>query len=519
MTEKQLEKTRDLTGITPEDALSTCLQWACSPRGGNNFYGRILNACGRRPAEGLNTVAVTLTTEGKYLFLWDKNWFVQQEAPFQLLCIVHEAGHLVLQHLERGLKIRMEINDLIKCKRLWPIVNVAMDMAVNDLTIRPMLGDTRTNFAQFKDKIVWPEDRNYPHGLAFEEYFGLLLQDLKNHGFDPNDDPRERMKQALMQALGGGGGEGEEKQKGDGGEGEGQGQGQGEGQDDPLAGAPQWFKDLLSKSFKGEISWQDAFDQMTDAEVGRVMDRAHKEAKGIVKSALEQTEKSRGTIPAGLQNLIDGLLDDPTVPWNVIFRTLAKSAISSKLDESTAYPNTALFHLEAEGIEPYPGYQKNFTFNIAVGVDTSGSVSDDEFRMFVRELLGILKTEKGISIRLLMFDAALQYEKELSDDDADHNRASGSYRYGYGGTDFAPFLRYLCNKDTSEDWEPEAIRMTQPRFQRIDLAILFTDGYAPVGPPNPIPEWLPPFPLIWALTPNGREDELMLPRVVRVQEG
>jgi len=506
---------RDITpGIDPNDALSACLQWACSPRGGNNFYGRIMNSCGRRAAPGMGTVGVTLTREGKYLFLWDRDWFVSQDAQFQILTIVHEAGHLVLQHLERGLKIRIDIGDPIKAKRLHPVMNVAADMAVNDVALRGMLSDSKMNLEGYNNELIWPEDRNYPTGQCFEEYFALLLSDLIQHGFDVDGkDVRQKMKAALL-------GEGQEPPP-PGGQGEQPSEGSAPGKFEPnLDGYPQWFKSLLDKNFKGDIDWQDILDDMTEAEIERVMDRAHKEGKAIVKAAIEQSEKNRGTIPAGLQGYIDNLLEEPTVPWHLLFRQMAKSAISAKLDESTAYPNTALFHLEEEGIEPYPGYQKNFTFNVAVGVDTSGSVSDEEFRMFVRELLGIIKVEKGISMRLLMFDAALQYEKELTDEDAEENRTHGCSRYGYGGTSFTPFLKYLCHKDEVEDWTPDAVRLTQPRFTKIDLAILFTDGYAPVSTDQggPIPEWLPSFPLIWCLTPSGQEHEAMHPRVVKIQE-
>jgi predicted metal-dependent peptidase len=519
MEEKKSEKTeiekRDITpGINPNDALSACLQWACSPRGGNNFYGRILNSCGRRSTPGLGTVGVALTREGKYLFLWDRDWFVAQDAQFQILCIVHEAGHLVLQHCERMLKIRLEVNDNIKAKRLRPVMNVAADMAVNDVALRGMFNDPKMNFSEYKPRIILPEDKGYPVGQCFEEYFALLLNDLVKDGFDV--DGKEVQQKMKAELLGEGGGEG-----GEGGEGDKQQQSNAPGKLEPnLEGCPEWYKQLLSKNFKGDIDWQDIMDDMTDAEIERVVDRAHKEGKAIVRSAIEQSEKNRGTIPAGLQGYIDNLLEDPTVPWHLYFRALAKSAISAKLEESTAYPNTALLHLEEEGIEPYPGYQKDFSFNIAVGVDTSGSVSDDEFRMFVRELLGITKVEKGINMRLLMFDAALQYEKELTDEDAEENRTRACSRYGYGGTSFTPFLKYLCHKDEEEDWAQDAVRLTQPRFNKIDLAILFTDGYAPVDTEQggPIPEWLPKFPLIWCLTPSGQEHEAMKPRVVKIQE-
>ncbi len=83
----------------PAEALGKALQWACSPRGGNNFYGRVLNGCARKVVPGLNTIGVTLDELGRYVFLWDPVWFVAQDEPYQLLGIVHEAGHLVLRHV------------------------------------------------------------------------------------------------------------------------------------------------------------------------------------------------------------------------------------------------------------------------------------------------------------------------------------------------------------------------------------------------------------------------------------
>jgi len=217
--------------ITPAEALSACLQWATSPRGGNNFYGRILNGCGRHAAPGLGTAAVALDTRGRYLFLWDPDWFVSLDSPFQLMAIVHEAAHLILKHLERGLRIKQRMNDNPRWERLRNVVNVAQDMTANDIAVRPMIQDGKTKFKNYEKDFIFPEARSYPKGLTFEEYLALLLEDLENHGFslEPTEEDVEKAKKNFLSVLDRSGegeeGDGEGEEKGEGGGGGGGGTG------------------------------------------------------------------------------------------------------------------------------------------------------------------------------------------------------------------------------------------------------------------------------------------------------
>ncbi len=172
-------------------------------------------------------------------------------------------------------------------------------------------------------------------------------------------------------------------------------------------------------------------------------------------------------------------------------------------------------------MEPYPGYQKNFAFNIAIMIDTSGSVSEREFLDFMAEIRGIMNQEDEVSVRLIMFDAAIQYEKLLGPEDTEQyakERHSCVNRYGHGGTNFTPPLKYMCGEDVERDWASNAEREEIPMKDPPDMAVLLTDGGAPVGPPNgPIPTYLPPCPLIWVLTSSGREDDYMQPRVLKIK--
>lgn len=522
--------------VKSTNALSEVLQWACSPRGGNNFYGRILNGCGRVNIPGLGTAGVTITPEGRYLLMYDDEWFSQQPRHKQIAVVVHEAAHLALAHIERLLYYKKHSFDLKKWRYIQPILNVSMDMSDNDVAVRPFLSSQGGKFEECTSDFIWPEDRDYPNNLEFETYFKMLMDDLKKHGFDPNNhelhiqmegsnssntkskgDPDKQQQQ-----QNGIGSQEEEQSNSDGEEQIQKPGGKGENDYDPQQdpNLPQWFKSLLQKQLTVHVDWTEQFEQMTEAEIERATDKAKREGQKIIISAARQTEKSRGTLPAGMESVLENLLDVPTIPWEIVFRGMLKSALSSKLQESTCQPSPSLFHLEDDGIEPYPGFQNDFTFHIDAAFDTSGSVSDEEFKKFMNELGGIMKTEKGVSVRIIMFDAAIQYEALM--DPQDDLSARSTYtmnRYGYGGTDFNPPMRLILGKDKAADWVDNAERITNERVPTADLVVMFTDGYAPIkSPQGPVPDLLPPCPMIWALTPSGQEDADMGGNVLWITE-
>lgn len=510
--------------VPPEEALSAVLQWLCNPRGGNNFYARALNGCGKQKMEGLRTCAVSIAPTGRYVFLYDPIWYSKQEPEFQLLVVIHEIAHVILRHLERGLTIRNRMENPEKfTEKLRYLLNIAQDMAANDTALRPMMNayPSGKKFEQFRDRIIWPESRNYPVGKSMEEYFLLLLQDTENTkeeeytltlGISSNGsssgsgvpaDVRVRVAEIANKKDNGISPEEQVDDAVD---------------EDKGKDVPKWVKELAEKVLTKPIDWEGEFDKMTSIEIDRTINRAKKEVQKIVKTAVEQTERSHGKVPGEIQSQVTELLKEPSIAWQRVLMGLIKSNISSKLDESTSQPNSSYLHLEDDGFSPYPGYQHNFTFNLAILVDTSGSVSDHEFTEFLSEIKGLVKAEEGISARLIMFDAAIQHEEIIDGENTtEFNRYM--YRYGYGGTSFVPPLKYACGCDEPDDWDRQATRVTQ-RMSNPDLVLLFTDGYAPIASPHgPVPQYLPSCPLMWVLTPSGQEDPLMQPRVLRIAQG
>lgn len=119
-----------------------------------------------------------------------------------------------------------------------------------------------------------------------------------------------------------------------------------------------------------------------------------------IKEAAIQTEKNRGTIPSHFKSLIDKLfkIEPPIFNWKSYFRRFlgfsSEPFVKKTLrKESKRFPDNA-------------GLKVKFKQNILVGIDTSGSVSDDELREFFSEIHHIYKA--GVGITIAECDAKLQ---------------------------------------------------------------------------------------------------------------
>jgi predicted metal-dependent peptidase len=115
---------------------------------------------------------------------------------------------------------------------------------------------------------------------------------------------------------------------------------------------------------------------------------------------------------------------------------------------------------------------------VAICIDTSGSIGGDELGAFMGEIQGIFDAYPQIRGTLFFADAALYGPHEFSKD-APMPKARGG-----GGTAFEPFF----------DWVAQ-----QERGGTQSLCIYFTDGY------GSFPEAAPESPVLWVVVPGGLE--------------
>ena len=115
---------------------------------------------------------------------------------------------------------------------------------------------------------------------------------------------------------------------------------------------------------------------------------------------------------------------------------------------------------------------------VAICVDTSGSIGSEELADFMGEIQGILDAYPNIRETLFFADAELYGPHEFGRDAAVPEARGG------GGTDFRPFFKWM---GTHRAHSPET------------LCIYLTDGF------GSFPKQAPEHPVLWVVSPGGLE--------------
>ena len=173
-----------------------------------------------------------------------------------------------------------------------------------------------------------------------------------------------------------------------------------------------------------------------------------------IKEAMISASQSAGAgnVPGEIQRMIKELTE-PKMNWREILRQQIQSTVRN--DYTFARPSRKGWHTGAI----LPGMNYDQTIDVAVALDMSGSIGNEQAKDFLGEIKGIMDEYKDYNIKLWCFDTAVYNEQDFT---ADGGEDLLDYEiYGGGGTDF------MCN------WEYMKEHDIQPK-----KFIMFTDGYA-----------------------------------------
>ena len=274
------------------------------------------------------------------------------------------------------------------------LANIAQDYAVNQILVDERIGEKITEV-----KICY--DPKY-RGMAWEEIYDELWEKAEKI---PMDQLLKQLGEVLDEHL---------KEQ----EGAGAGDGDKEGK-----GKPSISKEDLQK-IKDEIK------------------------QAMIQSA---AAAGAGKVPAGIQRMIKDLTE-PKMNWRQLIRQEIQSIVRN--DYSFSRPNRKAWHSGAI----LPGMREDTTIDVAIGMDMSGSIGDDDAKTFLSEIKGIMDQYEDFKINLWCFDTEIYNHKEISQD---NSQDLLEYEpMGGGGTDF----------EANYNWMKE--NGIQPK-----KFIMFTDGY------------------------------------------
>ena len=169
-----------------------------------------------------------------------------------------------------------------------------------------------------------------------------------------------------------------------------------------------------------------------------------------IKQAVIQAAQSAGPdVPESVKRMISELIA-PRMDWRDVLRTQLESSLRSDF--------TFMRPSKRSGEVIFPGMNKDEELNVAVFLDTSGSISKDMLRDFLSEVQGIMDQYQSYNIVIAQFDTGVYGVETFTSDDG---RTMRDYELvGGGGTDFDVVFKYM------EEYGIEP-----------DQMVMFTDGY------------------------------------------
>lgn len=172
------------------------------------------------------------------------------------------------------------------------------------------------------------------------------------------------------------------------------------------------------------ISWEELTEGMTEAEKKLIK----KQIDYQLKETAENVIKNRGLVPSELDQYIKALYDieEPVMDWKAYVRRFSGNSNKIYTRKTRKKPN--------KRFPDNPALKIKTKKHIAVGIDTSGSVSDTDLIEFFSELHHIHKT--GAKITIIECDAAIHRVYEYKGGQID--KVSGR-----GGTSFQPIIDYV----------------------------------------------------------------------------
>ena len=401
----------------------------------NVFWGYLFNRIRRHPNPTLpSPMGVAPLLDGTVSLEYNPEMTKSTDDKTLHIILEHEGMHLLNKHIPRLLSILN--NEPIEQKKYMKsmVWNIAADCCVNTQAKLPR----KLVICNRDFELCFPDTYGLPDKKASEFYYHRLLKKQE-----------------------------ENKKNGKGISGKDQGDDESEGK-----GKGEKGNNIDDHSRWGELTKQ-------TSDVSSLVRKIEGYVSNIVADSVKNLNQQRGSLPGHIQELIKEMLSPPTVPYYDIIKKLVRGTRYTKYQRCLTRINrkrTYVFDLSKDGlpeISPFPGKKRDFTFNIGILIDTSGSMSKEEILEGLSGIKHVIEKDRYCKTTVIENDTQIQKEYVVKRvHDIEFNVK------GRGGTTLYPGLR---------------------RFRElgVDVVLGFTD--AGCENLNEIPVRKMPKKIIWAI--------------------
>ena len=222
----------------------------------------------------------------------------------------------------------------------------------------------------------------------------------------------------------------------------------------PMAQLLAQLGDLLDEHIKEEEGAGSDGDKTKDGKSKPSLSKEEAEKmRQEIKEAMIQSAAAAGAgkTPAGIMRMIKSITE-PKIDW----RQLVQQEIQSIVRNDYSFQRVNRKSMHSGAI--LPGMKEATTIDVAISIDMSGSIGDEDATAFLSEIKGIMDQYEDFRINLWCFDTDIYNWKTITHDEA--HELEEYEPQGGGGTDFEvnwPFM--------------EENGIVPKKF------IMFTDGY------------------------------------------
>lgn len=342
--------------------------------------------------------------------------------------VAHEMCHVLFRHFERGPKLGAKYG--LSALEM----NVIGDLSINEAV--------KSMGLQLPADAVFPATFGLPPNLTMDEYCQLWPKRPLQGGFP----------------------------------------GGGQGGGDPQDGPPQNGQGRVTRGHCGGCAGH-AVEGEADADDAEARsDAAWQEAAETAAAAYSQSHQGQGTGSGELQRWAEERLRPARVPWQDKLRRVVRRARQIAAGKDRLNFERPSIYQSALGYglgRPVAPRRVSYLPNIAVAVDTSGSMGSEVFTAILSEIDGILASVPQKRAMFFACDARVNAEIPVSS-----AREAGRHLRGGGGTDFRPVFERIA---------------AYPRETRPDVLIFATDGWGDAPAEAP-----PGMSVIWLIVPDGK---------------
>ena len=158
-------------------------------------------------------------------------------------------------------------------------------------------------------------------------------------------------------------------------------------------------------------------------------------------SSASVAAKRAGYMSLSVEKEYAKLAESAAIPWRGSLRSLFASTAAAVL-ETWARPNRR--------VEEYPGARRRTYTKVWCLVDTSGSISDEEYALFLAEVAEIARRTQS-KVMFVQWEVGIRAVHEVRRP-SDLEKIS---RIGFGGTVLAPAIRRVA--ELAKPWEPVVV--------------------------------------------------------------